>query len=89
VTTIQWDRTAFKDLERLDKPVRIRILEAVERFKTTGHGDVAYLEGTVAPRQYRLRVGEWRLAFTRTTEPGGTLVTFLWCRKRGEAYRSM
>jgi mRNA interferase RelE/StbE len=60
--TIEWTGPAAKDIDRLDRKLRERIAAAVDRFATTGHGDVKALKGS--PGEYRLRVGDWRVRFS-------------------------
>lgn len=75
--------SAQRDLRRLDRPVAIRILDALTRFADTGHGDVTRLQGVAD--EWRQRVGDWRVRFrydysTRTLE-------VLRILPRGQAYR--
>ena len=60
----EWTQRALKDVARLDRPMRERIVAAVERFAETGMGDVRRLRGK-EQEIYRLRVGEWRILFRR------------------------
>jgi len=66
----------------LDNGVARRIREAVERFVTTGAGNVKRLQD-VEPPEYRLRVGDWRVRF----HLGREIVAVLRVRHRREAYR--
>ena len=66
----------------LDNGVARRIREAVERFVTTGAGNVKRLQD-VEPPEYRLRVGDWRVRFHLGLE----IVAVLRVRHRREAYR--
>lgn len=61
---VRWLRRALKDLKRLDPPVQRRVIDAVERFAQTGHGDVVR-PVDVAPPEFRLRVRAWRVRFSR------------------------
>lgn len=80
---LSWSRRAVQDLRNLDPPDARRVVSRVERFATTGHGDVKKLKG-VADR-WRLRVGDWRVFFTHVQEGDALLV--LRVRPRGKAYR--
>ena len=80
---VQWTPAARRDLERCDRQTQHRILDVVERFATTGHGDVVRLKGVI--RQWRLRVGDWRVRFT--LDAALTTLTILTVRHRSEAYR--
>ena len=64
--TIIWAPSADRDLERLSADVATRVTAAIERFATTGQGDVTRL--TAAGDELRLRVGDWPVRFT--LEPG-------------------
>jgi mRNA interferase RelE/StbE len=75
--------TARRDFKRLDGDVARRVVEALARFADTGHGDVVRLQGR--EREWRLRVGEWRVIYT-VQEPGKALLV-LRVLPRGEAYR--
>lgn len=63
----EWTARARKDLDRLDRRTRDRIVSAVETLARTGQGDVRHLKGKFAGT-YRLRVGEWRVFFLRESE---------------------
>ena len=80
---VQFTRRAEKDLRRAGKPVAARIRRAVRRFARTGEGDVRKLFG--AEGEARLRVGDWRVIFTVSSE-GTVRVLVLRVRPRGEAY---
>jgi mRNA interferase RelE/StbE len=71
-------------LKRLDPPVQLRVVEAVEQFCQTGHGDVVRLV-QVTPPEYRLRVGDWRVRFARDEER--RVLYVLRVLPRGKAYR--
>jgi mRNA-degrading endonuclease RelE of RelBE toxin-antitoxin system len=61
---VEWQPAALRDLSRLDAQVQERILEAVERYAATGQGSVIRLQD-VRPPEWRLRVGGWRVRFSR------------------------
>jgi mRNA interferase RelE/StbE len=67
----------------LDLPVQRRILEAIGRLAATGQGDVRPLQGRAG--EYRLRVGDWRVIFSR--EAGLLVILILRVQPRGDAYR--
>jgi mRNA interferase RelE/StbE len=75
--------SALKDLEGLDRPVRERIVAALDRLAETGHGDTKRLKGTDA--EWRLRVGDWRVRFERDGK--AEAIRILRVRHRREAYR--
>jgi mRNA-degrading endonuclease RelE of RelBE toxin-antitoxin system len=73
---------AAKDLERLEDRDRLLVEEAIERFATTGSGDVKMLVGE--RRQLRLRAGDWRIRFIYQPPDA---IRVLSIRHRREAYR--
>lgn len=81
---IRWAASAEREARRLDPPVERRVVAALERYAETGRGNVVHLTG-VEPRQYRLRVGDWRVRFT-VDRPAQVLYV-LGVRPRGRAYR--
>src|SRR5262245_41699578 len=80
---LEWTPAAERDLRRIDSQLRERIRQAVYRFADTGHGDVVKVQGVT--REWRLRVGEWRIRFTE--DPTSQTIIILRVRPRGEAYR--
>jgi mRNA interferase RelE/StbE len=80
---IHWLPRARRDLKRLDRQTQARVVDAVERFAASGEGDVVRLVG-VTPPEYRLRIGDWRVRFSRDDEQ---LLHVLRVLPRGKAYR--
>ena len=81
--TVVLTGSARRDLRRLDRPVAVRIVEALERLATTGQGDVQRLRGTTD--EWRLRVGDWRVRFRYDT--AAETIEVLHILPRGEACR--
>jgi mRNA interferase RelE/StbE len=79
---VQWDRRATKSLTELDDETATRIETAVDAYAETGRGDVKKLKGQYLG-QYRLRVGKWRVYFTRDHD----LLILIGIDDRGQAYR--
>ena len=79
---IVWSEPARADVRRLDRETAMRIFVALHRFAETGSGDVKRLQGESG--EFRLRVGGWRVRFTR--EPEDTLRIHS-VRHRSGAYR--
>lgn len=79
--TVQFLPAALRDFDGLDRIARERVISALERLAATGHGDVKRLQGRV--RDFRLRVGKWRVFFDLDT-PGVITVTGI--DNRGQAY---
>lgn len=80
---IEWSNRAIQDAQRLDPGVRRRVIEAIERFASTGAGDVRRLRGR--NREWRLRVGKWRVLLAYNL--GDATVLILRVLPRAEAYR--
>ena len=81
---LEWKRSALRTLHRLDKPTRVRIGDAVRQFTETGSGDVKALSGEDADK-YRLRVGGWRVVFTRDDDV--LVITVVRVGPRGDVYK--
>lgn len=80
----EYSRAAIRDLKRLDRPVRERVVTALERLVAAETvGDIRALTG--APGEFRLRVGDWRVRYELDTEHEKLLV--LRVLPRGRAYR--
>lgn len=80
-----WNFTprARRDLRRLDRPIQRRVIEALDRLVgEPSVGDVVKLTGS--DDEYRLRVGDYRIRFTR--DATGT-VQVQRVLPRGRAYR--
>jgi mRNA interferase RelE/StbE len=74
--------SAQRDLGRIDRSDAQRIVEALEHFAASGHGDVKALKGALKGR-FRLRVGKWRVFF-RFDQPSAIVVIAI--DNRGQAY---
>ena len=74
--------TARRDLRRLDPPVRVRVLRALDRYvEDPERGDVVRLSAT---GHFRLRVGDLRIRFARDDEEH--VIVVLRVLPRGRAY---
>ena len=83
---VEVTRPAARDFNRLDKPVRERVLAAIGGLMTDPPtGDIKRLAG-IEPPQWRLRVGDWRVRFNR--DPETRTVLILRILPRGRAYRN-
>ena len=79
---VAFSARALRDLRRLDPQTRARIVAGIDRYAETGAGDVKRVQ---AQRGWlRLRVGDWRVFFTR---PDQGIVEIDSILHRGEAYR--
>lgn len=81
---VQWSNRANRDLSRLDQRLQRRIVEAIDRFAESGHGDVRPLEGAYRG-VFRLRVGDWRVLFS--TDRALLVILVLRVLPRGGAYQ--
>lgn len=82
--SVTWTRPAAKDMtKRLDRQTAQRVRDKVLRLAETGVGDVKRLRGY--DREWRLRVGDWRVRFTIDSEERRIIV--LRVLPRGSAYR--
>lgn len=80
---VEWSSRAQRDLTRLDRPTRERVVNAVLRFAETNQGDVVKLTGK-QPAEYRLRVGGWRVRFA--WDQGSGVLVVLHVFGRGQGY---
>lgn len=80
---VEFTPRARKDLRRLDGTARQRIIEALDRLGANAEltGDVKRLAGT---KEYRLRVGDWRVRFE--VDGARLLITVVRVLPRGRAY---
>jgi len=75
---------ARRDLRRLDPSIQRRIVDALDRLTDDPpRGDVTRLANSTD--EGRLRVGDWRVRFTR--DPQSRRVEVLRVLRRGRAYR--
>ena len=82
---VELTRPAERDIRRLDRPVRERILTGLEGLVgEPPTGDIKRLSG-ITPPQWRLRVGDWRVRFSR--DPESRTILVLRVLPRGRAYR--
>jgi len=80
----EFTRAAQRDLRRLDPPIRRRVIVAIEGLLADPPaGDAAKLAGH--PDEWRLRVADWRVRFTRHRNE--QLIVVLRVLPRGRAYR--
>jgi mRNA interferase RelE/StbE len=80
---IRWTGRALGDAARLDRRTRDRIVAALERLAATQLGNIKRLKGTKT-EIFRLRVGDWRVLFTREQD---TAILVRRVLPRGSAYQ--
>ncbi len=77
------DKDAWKEIKRLDRKTRERILKALNRYAEEGYGDIRKIEGS---DEFALRVGEWRIFF-KMPKQEAEAIQFSAVRPRGTAYK--
>jgi len=80
---LRWSPPAERDLEQIRRhspQVARRIFHTTTRYAETGHGDVIKL--TAQAGLYRLRIGDWRVIFSR--EDSGLVVLAIRVLRRNE-----
>ncbi len=82
--SVVWTDRARRDLRRLDRVVAARVAAAVDRYASTGQGDMVFMQA-VRPPERRLRVGDWRVRFR--FDSAGRALIILRVLPRGRAYR--
>ena len=81
---IQWSRSAIKDMQKLDKPVKSRIWDSLNSLAEQPQlSDIKKLKGKTG--EYRLRVGDWRVRFRADFINRTYLITHV--RHRRDIYR--
>jgi mRNA-degrading endonuclease RelE of RelBE toxin-antitoxin system len=73
---------AKRDVRLIDRENAMRILYAINRFASSGEGDVKRLQD-IDPPELRLRVGDYRVRFYDSEEA----ILVLAVKHRREAYR--
>jgi len=79
--TVEFLPAALRDFDGPDRVTQARVTAALERLAAAGHGDVKRLQGRT--RDFRLRVGKWRVFFDLDT-PG--TISVIGIDNRGQAY---
>lgn len=80
---VVWSPQARADLRAVDREIAVGILRAIDRYLSTGAGDIKKLR---PPRQeFRLRVGDYRVLFLPREEE--LTIEILRVFHRREAYR--
>ena len=80
-TLVVFSARARRDLRRIDPRTRTRIVAGIEQYAETGAGDIKRVQTQTG---LRLRVGDWRVFFTRSYEGVVEIDAIL---HRREAYR--
>jgi len=74
---------AKADLASLDRPIRLRLVAAIQSLVRTNEGNIKKLQG-IDPPEFRLRNGDWRIRFSY---PDSDTVRINRVQNRRDAYR--
>ncbi|MCX8130863.1 MAG: type II toxin-antitoxin system RelE/ParE family toxin [Clostridia bacterium] len=79
---IKYEKDCLKYLKKLDRNTQIRILNAINQLP---FGDVKRLQGNTG--DYRLRVGSYRIVFSKDDE--NLIISVIEIAPRGEIYKRL
>ncbi|KJR48955.1 RelE/StbE replicon stabilization toxin [Desulfosporosinus sp. I2] len=77
---IKYEKDCLEYLEKLDRNTQVRIINAISQLP---FGDVKKLQGNI--NDYRLRVGNYRIVFSKDDE--NILICVIKIAPRGEVYK--
>lgn len=80
---VEWTPASQRDLRALEAALVRRLIQAVKRYAETGDGDIKKLQGV--EREWRLRVGDWRVLFT--LDQAAHMLSVLRVLPRGGPYK--
>lgn len=80
---VGWSPAAKSQLRAIDRNTAVEILRAIDRYMVLGEGDVKPLASPLSG--LRLRVGDWRVIFKKTSDDRGIAITRV--AHRSVAYR--
>ena len=80
--TVIWSPEARRDLRAIDRESALQILQGIDRYLSSGAGDVKKLQPP--RREFRLRVGDYRVLFLPKEV---NILEILRVLHRREAYR--
>lgn len=84
---IEFTKAAIKALNRMEKPLRLRIRDAIEGLtQKPPKGDIKPMQGNPAGR-YRLRVGSYRVLYTYGQDGTMEILCILDIGSRGDIYK--
>jgi mRNA interferase RelE/StbE len=81
--SVRWSARALKDADALDRQARVRVFDAIDRLASGDQRNIRRLHGGI--REYRLRVGDWRVLFS--FDRPSLIVDIDRVLPRGRAYR--
>lgn len=79
---IIYEKRCLKYLKKLDRNIQLRIIKAINQLPL---GDVKRLQGNT--ENYRLRVGSYRIIFSRDDEK--LIILIIGIAPRGEVYKKL
>ncbi len=79
---IKYEKKALKYLKKLDKNTQLRIIKSINNLPL---GDVKKLQGNT--ENYRLRVGSYRIIFSKHDE--NLIILIIEIKARGEVYNKL
>ena len=79
---IKYEKDCLKYLKKLDRNTQVRIINAITQLP---FGDVKKLQGNIS--DYRLRVGNYRIVFSKDDE--NIMISIIKIAPRGEVYKSL
>ena len=84
---IEYSRIAAKVLQRMDRPLRMRIHEAIKGLTLTPpQGDIKPMQGKPEGR-FRLRVGGYRVIYRYDQDGTMTILFIIDVGPRGDIYK--
>ena len=84
---IEYTKSAVKALTRMEKPMRLRIRDAIEGLTLKPpKGDIKPMQGLPDGR-YRLRVGSYRVIYTYRQDGTMEILCILDIGSRGDIYK--
>lgn len=85
--SIEFDKSAFKYLQKLDKPTRTRIVHSLQILSENplnSELDIKRMQGTID--EFRLRIGNYRIIYS--IENDKLLIYVIKIGSRGDVYKS-
>ena len=85
---VKYSKNAQKSINRMDKPTKTRIKNAIEGLKLTPpEGDIKDMKGVEFEGYMRLRVGQYRIIFRYDVERGIKILFIFKIGSRGDIYK--
>ena len=85
---VKYSKNAQKSINRMDKPTKARIKNAIEGLRLTSpEGDIKDMKGVEYEGYMRLRVGQYRIIFRYDMEMGIKILFIYKIGTRGDVYK--